>query len=34
MTYPPGLYRQPKVFYTFDAHGYTDYPFDDLCAAA
>jgi N-ethylmaleimide reductase len=22
------------TFYTFDAHGYTDYPFYDLCAAA
>jgi N-ethylmaleimide reductase len=22
------------TFYTFDAHGYTDYPFSDLCAAA
>jgi hypothetical protein len=21
-------------FYTFDAHGYPDYPFYDLCAAA
>jgi hypothetical protein len=21
------------TFYTFDAHGYTDYPFYDLCAA-
>jgi N-ethylmaleimide reductase len=22
------------TFYTFDAHGYSDYPFYDLCAAA
>ncbi len=28
-----GLEVDGMTFYTFDAHGYTDYPFYDLCAA-